>query len=85
MGDRTHEEKPWKGDTTMPHSLADLLIHVIFLTKDRRPNLDEDLRSRLFPCMAGIVSDPSCPGTPQPPDNRKFPKPAIPVTDFKII
>ena len=41
----------------MPHSLADLLIHVIFSTKDRRPNLDEDLRSRLFPYMAGIVRE----------------------------
>ena len=43
MGDRTHQEKPWKGDTSMPRSLADLLIQVIFSTKDRRPILDEDL------------------------------------------
>ena len=49
MGNRTHEEKPWKGDTTVPHSLADLLIQVIFSTKDRLPNLDNNLRSRLFP------------------------------------
>ena len=57
MGNRTHEGKPWKGDTAMPHSLADLLIHVIFSTKDRRPNLDDDLRSKLFPYMAGIVRE----------------------------
>ena len=41
----------------MPHSLADLLIHVIFSTKNRLPALDEDLRSRLFPYMAGIVKE----------------------------
>jgi len=35
---------PGKGDTTMPHSLADLLIHVLFSTKDQRPILDDDLR-----------------------------------------
>ena len=41
----------------MPHSLAGLLVHVIFSTKDRRPNLNDDLRSRLFPCMAAIVRE----------------------------
>ncbi len=41
----------------MPHSLADLLIHVIFSTKDRRPILGDDLRPKLFPYMAGIVRE----------------------------
>jgi len=41
----------------MPHSLADLLIHVIFSTKDRLPILDDDLRPKLFPYMAGIVRE----------------------------
>jgi hypothetical protein len=27
----------------MPHSLADLLIHLFFSTKDQRPILDDDL------------------------------------------
>ena len=31
----------------MPHSLADLLNHVFFLTKDQRPILDDDLRLNL--------------------------------------
>jgi len=39
------EISPGKCDTTMPHSLADLLIHVFFSTKDQRPILDDDLRS----------------------------------------
>jgi len=31
----------------MPHSLAGLLIHVIFSTKDPLPILDDNLRSNL--------------------------------------
>jgi len=31
----------------MPHSLADLLIHVFFSTTDQRPILDDDLRLNL--------------------------------------
>ena len=31
----------------MPHSLADLLIHIFFSTKDQRPILDDDLRLNL--------------------------------------
>ena len=38
---------PGKGDTSMPHSLAGLLIHVIFSTKDPLPILDDNLRSNL--------------------------------------
>jgi len=32
----------------MPHSHADLLIHVFFSTKDQRPILDDDLRLNLL-------------------------------------
>lgn len=35
----------------MPHSHAALLIHAIFSTKDRRPFLEGNLPSRLFPYM----------------------------------
>jgi len=31
----------------MPHSLADLLIHIFFSTKDQRPILDDDRRLNL--------------------------------------
>jgi len=31
----------------MPQSLADLLIHVFFSTKEQRPILDDDLRLNL--------------------------------------
>ncbi|MEO8218243.1 MAG: IS200/IS605 family transposase [Acidobacteriota bacterium] len=39
----------------MPHSYSNLLLHVVFATKDRRPFINPALESRLFPYMAGIV------------------------------
>jgi len=41
----------------MAHTYTDLLVHVIFSTKERVPSLDEKLRSRLFPYMGGIVRE----------------------------
>ena len=41
----------------MPHSLTDLLVHVIFSTKDRRPFLRAALRPRLFAYIKAIVSE----------------------------
>ena len=39
----------------MPQSLARVLVHLTFSTKDRRPSLkDKDLRSDLYSYMAGI-------------------------------
>jgi REP element-mobilizing transposase RayT len=46
----------------MPHSLADLLVHVIFSTKDRRPVISDDLKARLIPYMGAIVKERG--GTP---------------------
>ena len=39
----------------MPHSFAYLLVHVIFSTKNRAPDLSPELTTRLFPYMGGIV------------------------------
>lgn len=41
----------------MPHTFTNLLVHVVFSTKDRQPMLDAELRSRLFPYMGGIVRE----------------------------
>jgi putative transposase len=46
----------------MPHSLADLVVHVIFSTKERRPIITDELKTKLFPYMAGIVNERG--GTP---------------------
>ena len=39
----------------MPHSFANLITHVIFSTKDRRPLLTPDLRADLLAYLGGIV------------------------------
>src|SRR3954453_12908527 len=41
----------------MPHSFANVLVHVIFGTKDRRPAILPEFRERLFGYMAGIARD----------------------------
>ena len=41
----------------MPQSLANILVHVIFSTKDRRPLIDDAIRPRLHGYMAGILKE----------------------------
>ena len=41
----------------MPHTYTNLLTHVIFSTKDRRPDLHDDIRPRVFAYMGGIVRE----------------------------
>jgi hypothetical protein len=37
----------------MPHTFTSLLVHIIFSTKDRAPDLPPELAARLFPYMGG--------------------------------
>ncbi|MEA2165741.1 MAG: REP-associated tyrosine transposase [Thermoanaerobaculia bacterium] len=39
----------------MPHSYTNLLTHIVYSTKNRRPLIDAALESRLFPYFGGIV------------------------------
>jgi putative transposase len=39
------------------HTFTNLLVHVIFSTKDRRPYIDPDLSSRLFAYMGGVLRE----------------------------
>jgi len=41
----------------MAHTYTNLLVHMIFSTKDRVPLLDAELKPRLFPYMGGIVHE----------------------------
>jgi REP element-mobilizing transposase RayT len=41
----------------MAHTFTNLLTHVIFSTKDRKPFLTDDIRPRVFAYMGGIVRD----------------------------
>src|ERR1700736_3922914 len=39
----------------MPHSYSNLLTHIVYSTKNRKPFIDADLESHLFPYFGGIV------------------------------
>jgi REP element-mobilizing transposase RayT len=41
----------------MSHTYTDILLHVVFSTKDRRPTISPNVRPRLFPFMAGILKE----------------------------
>jgi REP element-mobilizing transposase RayT len=41
----------------MPHTYSNVLIHVIFGTKDRRPTIVPEIRPRLFAYMGGIIHE----------------------------
>ena len=41
----------------MPQSLANILVHVIFSTKERRPLIDDDVRAGLHGYLAGILKE----------------------------
>jgi putative transposase len=45
----------------VPQSLASLLVHVVFSTKDREPILSDEIREDLHDYIGGIVRD--CGGT----------------------
>jgi putative transposase len=41
----------------MAHTFTQLLTHVIFSTRNRIPQIDQEVRQRLFSYMCGIVSE----------------------------
>ncbi len=41
----------------MPHSLSDILLHVIFSTKERRATIGGEFKVRLFAYMSAIVKE----------------------------
>lgn len=44
----------------MPQSLSQVIIHVIFSTKDRRPFLDPDTRPKLHAYLATVARNMDC-------------------------
>jgi REP-associated tyrosine transposase len=45
----------------VPQSLAQVLVHLIFSTKNREPFLSDDVRPELHPYMATILKGNECP------------------------
>ena len=41
----------------MPQSLAQILVHLVFSTKNREPCLDDDIRDELHAYIGGIVEN----------------------------
>jgi len=41
----------------MAHTYTNLLTHIIFSTKGRKPTLEPDLKQRLFPYLGGIFRE----------------------------
>ncbi len=44
----------------MPQSLNNILLHLVFSTKDRTPVLDAAVRSALYPYLATVVRNVDC-------------------------
>ena len=44
----------------MAHTYTDLLLHIVFSTKDRSPLLTPTVKAKLFPYMSGITSNLKC-------------------------
>lgn len=45
----------------MPQSLANVLVHIVYSTKDRAPSLTREVRDDLFPYVGGILRNIECP------------------------
>jgi putative transposase len=41
----------------MPQSLSKVIVHLIFSTKNREPNIPEPIRSRLHAYLVGILDN----------------------------
>jgi REP element-mobilizing transposase RayT len=49
--------KPCKGVTDMSQSLANIIVHLVFSTKDRRPLLRDEERAQLHAYIAGVLNN----------------------------
>jgi len=45
------------GRKPMPHSYTSIMVHVVFSTKDRKPQIDIALEERLYPYLGGILRE----------------------------
>jgi putative transposase len=45
----------------MPQSLARILVHLIFSTKNREPFLSQDLQAELHPYLTAVLDNDGCP------------------------
>lgn len=48
-----HCTELWKENLNMPHSLAQIYVHIVFSTKNREPYLKDKAASLPNPCVPG--------------------------------
>ena len=57
VGQQEETHEPPQGRKNLPHTCGNLVVHIIFSTKQRLPLIRPELRSDLFAYMGGIVRE----------------------------
>src|SRR6266571_4644523 len=57
VGGAPTESQPWRGGKTMSHTCGNILLHLIFSTRERHPLIETGFRSELFAYLGGIVRE----------------------------
>jgi REP element-mobilizing transposase RayT len=46
--------------SAMPQSLSDVLVHIVFSTKNRTPWITPEIRRELYPYLGAVIRDMGC-------------------------
>src|SRR5947199_4164453 len=57
VGGAPTESQPWRGGRQMSHTCGNILLHLIFSTRERHPLIKPEFRSELFAYLGGIVGE----------------------------
>src|SRR5256885_4809258 len=57
VGGAPTESQPWRGGRQMSHTCGNILLHLIFSTRERHPLIKPEFRSELFAYLGGIVRE----------------------------
>src|SRR6266566_5278703 len=57
VGGSPTESQPWRGGRQMSHTCGNILLHLIFSTRERHPLIETGFRSELFAYLGGIVRE----------------------------
>src|SRR5438477_6741967 len=57
VGGAPTESQPWRCGRQMSHTCGNILLHLIFSTRERHPLIKPEFRSELFAYLGGIVRE----------------------------
>src|SRR6266550_345005 len=57
VGGAPTESQPWRGGRQMSHTCGNILLHLIFSTRERHPLIKPEFRSELFAYLGGIIRE----------------------------